>query len=140
MKQHPSRLKFKKNHKVNFKFFSLIEKKNFYPLHGHYALKSLQPGKLTLQQIEAGRKSIRRSVKKAGKLFIRVFTSKSITKKPLATRMGKGKGNHSLWLCPIKKGQVIYELAGLSNLVSSKALQGASAKLPFKTKVIKLFF
>lgn len=95
MKQNPSRLKFKKNHKVAFSFFSILEKKAFYPLNGAYALKSIQAGKLTLKQIEAGRRSIRRSVKKTGQLFIKVFTNRSVTKKPLATRMGKGKGNHS---------------------------------------------
>ena len=95
MKQYPSRLKWRKNHRINFLFFSLIDKKRFYPQNGLFALQSLQSGKLTLPQIEAGRKSIRRSVKKAGKIFIRVFTNKSVTKKPLASRMGKGKGNHS---------------------------------------------
>jgi large subunit ribosomal protein L16 len=95
MKQNPSRLKFKKNHKVSFSFFSLLDKKTFYPIFGTYALKSMESGKLTFKQIEAGRKSIRRNVKKIGTVFIRVFTSKSVTKKPLATRMGKGKGNHS---------------------------------------------
>jgi len=73
MKQNPSRLKYKKNHKINFSFFNLFDKKSFYPLYGNFAIKSLKPGKLKLKQIEAGRKAIRRNVKKAGNLYIRVF-------------------------------------------------------------------
>ncbi len=95
MKQNPSRLKYRKNHKVSFSLFSLLDKKNFYTKYGSFGLQSLEAGKLNLKQIEAGRKSIRRNVKKTGTVFIRVFTGKSVTAKPLATRMGKGKGNHS---------------------------------------------
>lgn len=140
MKQNPSRLKYKKNHKVNYSFFKLEDKKTFFIMNGLYALKSLESGKLNLKQIEAGRKSIRRNVKKIGNLWIRVFTSKSITKKPIATRMGKGKGNHAVWICPIKKGQIIYELSGISPNVSIKALRQASNKMPFKTKICKLIY
>ena len=140
MKQNPSRLKYKKNHKINFSFFNLFDKKSFYPLYGNFAIKSLKPGKLKLKQIEAGRKAIRRNVKKAGNLYIRVFTNKSVTSKPVASRMGKGKGNHSFWMCPVKKGQIIYEVSSLSKIVSLKALEKASNKLPFKNKVIKLFY
>lgn len=95
MKQCPSRLKFKKNHKLRKSFLHLLDKKNFFPVFGSFCLKSIESGKLTLKQIESGRRSIRRDVKKAGKLWIRVFTSFSVTSKPLATRMGKGKGSHS---------------------------------------------
>lgn len=66
MKQNPSRLKFRKNHKVSFSFFNIKDNKTFFPMHGNFALKSMDPGKLTLKQIEAGRKSIRRNVKKKG--------------------------------------------------------------------------
>lgn len=95
MKQNPSRLKFRKNHKPSFSFFTLSDKKTFYPKFGTLALQSLAPGKLTLKQIEAGRKSIRRNVKKAGVVSIRIFTGRSVTMKALASRMGKGKGGHS---------------------------------------------
>lgn len=95
MKQNPSRLKYRKNHKVKFLFFKLLDKKTFYPLHGNFAIKSLNSGKLMLKHIESGRKSIRRNVKKTGSLYIRVFTNRSVTSKPVASRMGKGKGNHS---------------------------------------------
>jgi large subunit ribosomal protein L16 len=140
MKQNPSRLKFKKNHKMKFLFFNLLDKKTFYPLYGNYAIKSISSGKLNLKQIEAGRKAIRRNVKKSGKLYIRVFTNKSVTSKPVASRMGKGKGSHSFWMCPVKKGQIIYELSSVSKLVSIKALEKASNKLPFKNKIVKLVY
>jgi large subunit ribosomal protein L16 len=95
MKQQPSRLKYRKNHKVSDSFLLLKDHKNFLPLKGRFALKALQAGKLKFKQIEAGRKSIRRNINKKGNLFIKPFTSKSVTKKPIAVRMGKGKGNHS---------------------------------------------
>jgi large subunit ribosomal protein L16 len=140
MKQYPSRLKFRKNHRVRFSFFNLFAQKTCYPIFGCFALKSLEPGKLTFKQIEAGRKSIRRNVKKEGNILIRVFTSKSVTRKSLASRMGKGKGNHSFWMCPIRAGQIIYELNGVSKNISFKALRRAGNKLPFKTSVVKLNF
>jgi len=95
MKQQPSRLKYKKNHKTGFSFFFLKSYKNFLPLYGRFALKSVAPGKLNFSQIEAGRRSIRRNIYKQGSLSIRLFTYKSVTRKPQAVRMGKGKGNHS---------------------------------------------
>jgi large subunit ribosomal protein L16 len=140
MKQCPSRLKFRKNHRVNYSFFKIQEKKSFFPISGLFVLKSLEPGKLTFKQMEAGRKSIRRNVKKAGSILIRTFASKSITKKPVATRMGKGKGNHEYWMCPIRAGQIIYEVSGVSSWSCFKALKRASNKLPFKTKIFKLMF
>jgi len=140
MKQNPSRLKYKKNHRISSSFFNLFDRKTFYPILGTFALKSLESGKLTFKQIEAGRKSIRRNVKKEGFLLIRVFTGKSVTRKSIASRMGKGKGAHSFWMCPIRSGQVIYELSGVSEALSTKALRRASNKLPFKTRVIKLLF
>lgn len=140
MKQNPSRLKFRKNHKTSFSFFRLLDKKSFYPKYGSFALQSLAAGKLNLKQIEAGRKSIRRNVKKSGVVFIRLFTGKSVTAKPLATRMGKGKGNHSFWMTTVRKGQILYEIAGVKAITSTKALKRASNKMPFRTRVVRLFF
>lgn len=94
MKQQPSRLKYKKYHKPSSSSLYLKEQKNFIPLKGQFGLKVLENGKLTYNQIEACRKSIRRMLKKNGVIFIRVFTYASLTKKPLASRMGKGKGSH----------------------------------------------
>lgn len=95
MKQQPSRLKFKKNHKAKASFFFLKAGKNFLPVEGRFALKSQVPGKITFNQLEAGRKSIRRNVSKQGFLRIGIFTAASVTRKSIGLRMGKGKGNHA---------------------------------------------
>lgn len=141
MKQNPSRLKYRKNHKVSLSYRNILDKKTFFPVHGSYALKSLGSARMTLKQIEAGRKSIRRNIKKSGEVFIRVFTGKSVTSKGLNSRMGKGKGSHSYWMCPIRRGQIIYEVASSSSeIMCRKALMRAAVKMPFKTKIIRLMF
>jgi large subunit ribosomal protein L16 len=113
---------------------------SFYPLYGKFALKSVESGKLTFNQIEAGRKSIRRNINKKGIVWIRVFTNISVTSKPIAVRMGKGKGNHSYWMAVVRAGQVIFEISGVDSSTASKALNRAACKLPFKTKIVKLNF
>lgn len=143
MKQNPSRLKFKKNHRPSRSNLFLIQQKTFYPLKGFIALQSIENGKLTFNQIEACRKSVRRVLQKKGNVFLRVFTDVSLTKKPVATRMGKGKGSHSVWITLIKKGQVICEVSGISIEILSrciKALKGASSKLSIKTKIIYNYY
>lgn len=140
MKQAPSNLKFKKYHKVSSKFLTLIEQKSFIPSKGLYALKSISSGKLTFKHIEAGRRAIRRTIKKNGDMWIKVFTYASVSKKPTAVRMGKGKGLHSYWICPIRPGQIIYEIGGAPLDLSIKALRSAGTKLPFKTSIIKLIY
>lgn len=139
MKQNPSKLKYKKNHKPAYSNLYLKQQKTFYPLKGVLALQTVENSKLTYNQIEACRKSVRRVLKKQGNVFLRVFTDISLTKKSVASRMGKGKGAHSVWVSMVKKGQVICEISGISfdiwNL-SLKALKGASSKLPVKTKII----
>jgi large subunit ribosomal protein L16 len=95
MKQFPSNLKFKKYHKVNYSFSYLIEKKVFFPIYGEYAIQSVDSGKLTFKQIESCRRTLRRGLKKKSKLWIRCFTNAPVTQKPIASRMGKGKGNIS---------------------------------------------
>jgi large subunit ribosomal protein L16 len=96
MKQQPSRLKYKKYHKPSSSSLFLSEQKSFMPIKGHIALKAIENGKITYNQLEACRKSIRRMIKRNGLVFLRIFTYHSLTKKPLATRMGKGKGSHSI--------------------------------------------
>lgn len=138
MKQNPSKLKYKKNHKLSSSNLYLAEQKNFNALKGHLMLKSIENGKLTYNQIEACRKTIRRILKKQGIVYLRVFTNISITKKPIASRMGKGKGSHYIWICLIKKGQVICEIVCFFNNTLNlglKALKSASSKLPMKTNI-----
>lgn len=95
MKQYPNNLKFKKYHKINFFYSVSLEKKIFYPVDGEYSLQSLEYGKIKFKQIEACRRTIRRGLNKLGKLWIKLFTNTPVSKKALASRMGKGKGNLS---------------------------------------------
>ncbi len=103
---------------------------------GEYALKALDCGKITAQQIEAARIAINRKIKRGGKVWIRIFPDKPITKKPAETRMGKGKGSPEYWVAPIQPGRILYELAGVDEELAVRALTLAGNKLPFATKVV----
>ncbi len=103
---------------------------------GDFALKATSRGKMTAQQIEAARVAINRKIKRGGKVWIRVFPDKPVTKKPAETRMGKGKGSPELWVAPVKPGKILYELAGVDEELAVRALTLAGNKLPFRTKVI----
>lgn len=100
---------------------------------GSFGLKSIARGHLTARQIEAARRTISRHSKRGGKLWIRVFPDKPITKKPLEVRQGKGKGNVEYWVAQIKPGQVLFEIEGVSEEVAREAFKLASAKLPVST-------
>jgi large subunit ribosomal protein L16 len=103
---------------------------------GDYALKAVGCGRMTAQQIESARIAINRKVKRGGKMWIRVFPAKSITKKPAETRMGKGKGSPEYWVSVIQPGKILYELKGVPEDIAKEALRLAGYKLPFPTKVI----
>ena len=103
---------------------------------GDYALKAVGCGRMTAQQIEAARIAINRKVKRGGRMWIRVFPDKPITKKPAETRMGKGKGAPEYWVAVIRPGKILYELDGIPEELAMEALRLASFKLPFPTKVI----
>lgn len=103
---------------------------------GEYALKAVECGKMSSAHIEAARVAINRKVKRGGKMWIRVFPDKPITKKPAETRMGKGKGSPEYWVAVIKPGKILYELSGVPEELAMKALKLAGHKLPFATKVI----
>ena len=103
---------------------------------GEFGLQALEPGWLTARQIEAGRVAIQRHVKRGGKLWIRVFPDKPITKKPAETRMGKGKGNPEGWVAVVKPGRIMFELEGVTESVAQKAMDLAAAKLPIKTRFV----
>ncbi|MBU0485813.1 MAG: 50S ribosomal protein L16 [Proteobacteria bacterium] len=103
---------------------------------GEYALKAVEPGRMSAQQIEAARIAINRKIKRGGQMWIRVFPDKPVTKKPAETRMGKGKGSPESWCAPIQAGRILYELAGVEESLAVIALNLAAAKLPFATKVI----
>jgi large subunit ribosomal protein L16 len=103
---------------------------------GHYGLMSLEPGWITSRQIEASRVAMTREMKRGGKIWIRIFPDKPITKKPAETRMGKGKGNPEEWVVVVKPGRVLYEVEGVSKDIAHKALNLAAAKLPVTTRII----
>lgn len=103
---------------------------------GQYGLKAVEPAWMTSQQIEAMRVTISRKLKKVGKLFLRVFPDKPVTKKPAETRMGKGKGSPELWVSVVKRGRVIVEIEGLPEQESKEVLRLASYKLPMKTQFV----
>lgn len=101
---------------------------------GDYALQATGRGRLTSRQIEAARMAIQRTVKRAGKLYIRVFPDKPVTKKPLETRMGKGKGAVDHWVCLVRPGRVLYELEGVPEEAAREAFRIAGHKLPLPTR------
>jgi large subunit ribosomal protein L16 len=103
---------------------------------GEYALKSLDAAWVTGKQIEAGRVAITRHVKRGGKLWIRVFPDKPITKKPAETRMGKGKGAPEGWVAVIKPGRILFEMEGVDEATAREAMRLAAAKLPIKTRFV----
>ena len=103
---------------------------------GDYGLQALEAGWMTSRQIEACRVAITRRIKRGGKVWIRIFPDKPITKKPLETRMGKGKGPPEAWIAVIKPGRVLYELEGVSPELAQEAIELATHKLGFKTKFI----
>lgn len=103
---------------------------------GEYGLQALQGGWISNVQIEAGRVSLTRFMKKKGKLWIRVFTDKPITAKPAETRMGKGKGAPIGWVAPVKPGRIIYEVGGIPEVQAREALRLVASKIPVRTKFV----
>jgi large subunit ribosomal protein L16 len=104
---------------------------------GDFGLKAMEPGWVTARQIEAARIAMTRYVKRGGRIWIRVFPDKPVSKKPAETRMGKGKGNPELWVCVVKPGRIIYEMEGVTPDVAKAAFRLAAFKLPIATKFIE---
>jgi len=103
---------------------------------GKYGLKALAPAWLTSRQIESARIAITRHIKRGGKVWIRIFPDKPVTKKPAETRMGKGKGNPEFWVAVVKPGRVMFELEGVGEQVARRAMQLAAAKLPINCRFV----
>ena len=101
---------------------------------GDYGIQALEPGWITARQIEAARIAMTRKIKRGGKVWINVFPDKSYTKKPAETRMGSGKGSPEGWVCVVKPGRVMFELAGVPEPLAREAMRLAGRKLPIKTK------
>ena len=104
---------------------------------GEYGLKAVGRGRMTARQIESARRAMTRHVRRGGKVWIRVFPDKPITKKPLEVRQGKGKGAVEYWVAQIQPGRVLYEMEGVSEEVAKEAFALASAKLPFQTAMVR---
>jgi len=132
----PKRTKFRKAHKGRIhglaKGGSTL---NF----GSYGLKALEPARVTARQIEAARRAMTRHMKRAGKVWIRIFPDVPVSQKPTEVRMGKGKGSPEYWACRVKPGRVMFEVDGVSAEVARGAFERAAAKLPIKTKVVARF-
>lgn len=104
---------------------------------GDFGIKALEPGRITSRQIEAARIAMTRKMKRAGRVWIRIFPDKSITKKPAETRMGKGKGSPEYWVAVVKPGRILFEIGGsVSPDLAKEALRLAQQKLPIKTKFV----
>ena len=103
---------------------------------GEYGLKAMEPCWMTARQIEAGRIAMTRFIKRGGKIWIRIFPDKPITKKPAETRMGKGKGAPEYWVAVVKPGRILYEMDGVDQSVAKEAFRLASHKLPIATKLV----
>ena len=104
--------------------------------YGEYGLQALEPCWVTDRQIEAARIAMTRHIKRGGKVWIRIFPDKSVTKKPAETRMGSGKGSPEFWVAVVRPGRVMFEIAGVTPDVAKEALRLAAFKLPLKTKVL----
>ena len=104
---------------------------------GEFGLKALEPGWITNRQIEAARVALTRSLKRGGKVWIRIFPDKPVTKKPAETRMGKGKGNPEEWVAVIKPGRILYEMEGVPIATAKEALRLAAHKLPMATRFVQ---
>jgi large subunit ribosomal protein L16 len=129
----PMRTKFRKAHKGRIKG---IASSGVDLAFGQYALKALEPERVTARQIEAARRALTRHMKRAGQVWIRVYPDVPVSKKPLEVRMGSGKGTPEYWVCRIKPGRILFEVDGISETMAREALSLAAAKLPIKTRFV----
>ena len=129
----PKRIKFRKMFKGRT---TGVARRGNTVAFGHFGLQSLEPGWISKRQIEAARIAMTRFIKRGGKVWIRIFPDKPITKKPAETRMGKGKGSPEGWVAVVKPGRMLFELEGVTRETAERALALASAKLSVKTKFV----
>ena len=130
----PKKTKFRKAHKGRIKGNA----KGGTTLNfGSYGLKALTAERITARQIEAARRAITRHMKRAGRVWVRIFPDVPVSKKPTEVRMGKGKGSPEFWACRVKPGKILFEVDGVSHSIAVEAFSRASSKLPIKTKVVE---
>jgi large subunit ribosomal protein L16 len=129
----PKRVKWRKVHRGRMTGKAMVGNTLTF---GDYGLQALEPCWMTNRQIEAARIAMTRHIKRGGKVWIKIFPDKSVTKKPAEVRMGSGKGNPEFWVAVVRPGRVLFELAGVTEPVAREALRLASAKLPIATKFV----
>ena|SRR5688572_18147165 len=130
----PMRTKFRKAHKGRIRGTSKAGTElNF----GQFGLKALEPDRVTARQIEAARRALTRHMKRAGRVWIRIYPDVPVSKKPIEVRMGKGKGTPEFWVCRVKPGRIMFEVDGVSVQVAKEALGLAAAKLSVKTRFVE---
>ena len=129
----PKRVKRRKTHKGKMRGKAYRGSKVSF---GEFGLQTVDPGWISNRQIESARVAITRHVKRGGKVWIRIFPDKPLTKKPAETRMGKGKGNPEEWVAVVKPGRVMFELEGVTEEVARRAMELASHKLPVRTRFV----
>jgi large subunit ribosomal protein L16 len=129
----PKRVKYRKQQKGRMR--GMATRGNTVAF-GDYGLQSMEPGWISNRQIEAARVALTRHIKRGGKVWIRIFPDKPVTKKPAETRMGKGKGNPELWVAVVKPGRVLFEIEGVTEDLAKQAFALAAAKLPVKSKFV----
>ena len=129
----PKRVKFRKTFKGKT---NGIARRGNEVSFGEWGLMSLEPGWITNRQIEAARVAMTRHIKRGGKVWIRIFPDKPVSKKPAETRMGKGKGNPEEWVAVVKPGRIMFELEGVDQKTAHEAMRLAAAKLPVRTRVV----
>jgi large subunit ribosomal protein L16 len=129
----PKRTKFRKAHKGRIHGLATSGAELSF---GQYGLKAVEPERVTARQIEAARRALTRHMKRAGRVWIRVFPDVPVSKKPLEVRMGSGKGAPELWVCRIKPGRIMFEVDGIPMQLAREALTLAAAKLPIKTRFV----
>lgn len=127
----PKRVQWRKQHKSSYEGKATRGSEVFY---GEYGLQALEGAWITDRQIEAARVALTRSIKRGGKVWIRIFPDKPMTKKPAETRMGSGKGNPEFWVAVVKPGRILFEIAGVSEADAREALRLAGTKLPIHTR------
>src|SRR5918996_1507373 len=130
----PKRVKFRKMQKGRMRGMATRGNTVAY---GDFGLQTMEPGWITNRQIEAARVALTRHIKRGGKVWIRIFPDKPVTKKPAETRMGKGKGNPEMWVAVVKPGRVLFEIEGVEPVTAKRAFELAAAKLPVKTKLVQ---
>jgi large subunit ribosomal protein L16 len=131
----PKKPRYRKQMKL-YRHLTIKETRGCTLEFGEFGLRAMEPGWVTNRQIEAARQTMVRHIKRGGKVWLKVYPDKPLTKKPAEVRMGKGKGSVEVWVAEVKSGRIMYEITGVTEKLAVEALELAAAKLPIKTKIV----